>query len=138
MLRSKPNLKVSAIIFAAGAIIVIAAALLVLGPGPVSERIWMGPAAFDEQPFDRQKWIGYAENKDERVRTRMYHDLKAHHLKLGLTRAQVVRLLGKADEASRRLLEYQLGPDALGIDTNVLVLAFDRAGRLAHISWVNT
>ena len=106
--------------------------------GLADERFWMGPAVFDEIPFDRKVWLAYEKNKDGNIRKRMFHDLRRRHLRPGMSRNEVLRLLGKPTREDGDHLDYYLGPDALDIDTNELILELDASGCVVRVVWNET
>ncbi|MBD2101664.1 hypothetical protein [Leptolyngbya sp. FACHB-261] len=68
------------------------------------------------------------------TRLRMVDDLLAQHKLQGLTRDDITRLLGPADNvnASARDLEYYLGPERglIRMDSETLVIHLDQNGRV--------
>lgn len=123
------------------ALVLVLVACVFLGKwliGVAAERLWMGPAVFDEIRFGPAKWRAAGDYPASRVRIRMFHDLRANHLKSGMTRAEVTRLLGKANEEDSLEWSYSLGPDALRMDVIVMVLTFDRFGRLVDVGWYDS
>ena len=101
----------------------------------LAQRIWMGSEVFHETPFDKAKWASYESYRGQNVRKRMYHDLASRHLFTGMTRREVVRLLGKPEHVSEGVFHYYLGPDAAGMDTNELLVEFDKANRVRNVTW---
>ena len=66
---------------------------------------------FNNRKFDRKVWISFHDNFDsDNPRGEMYEDLVATHLRKGITREEVVTLLGTPDiENGKTLLSYNLG-----------------------------
>lgn len=99
------------------------------------------PNPFDDRPFDREVWLAEAGLPGpDNPRGQMYEDLLEKHLKKGMTKAEVLALLGKPDATSRsRLFSYELGMwSGMRIDTDTLDVEFDgtdkvkRAYRVQH------
>jgi hypothetical protein len=86
--------------------------------------------AFD--PADWRAWGGQKACDSESPRWAMVEDLRSKHLKVGMRKAAVARLLGPQDgHRFPGSLEYGLGTD---IDCEFLSLDFDRSGRLKVIT----
>ena len=83
--------------------------------------------------FDANRWKSWEEGQDEEewgLRWRMIRSLVKTHNLVGMSRAEVVDLLGKPDSEGRNQLHYYLGISGHGIDTGTLSLYFDNQGRV--------
>jgi hypothetical protein len=71
--------------------------------------------------FDRAAWNSYGDE-----RTREAHRLADCEHLIGVSRAEIGRLLGPAQERdpARREVCFELGPDALSIDSEFLCIGF--------------
>ena len=90
-----------------------------------------------DSTFQRERWIAARFPAPAGARASMVNDLRARHLREGMSYTQVTRLLGPPDEKSPGSFQYSLrktsvrGPD-------VLVVHFDATGRLKRtelIAW---
>ena len=109
--------KLKRINYTALAVVVALAAACVMGVFVIRER----------HRFTREKWIEEPEN-----RTRIVDDLLADHELPGMTRAEVLDLLGDHDNeagyfAQEGRMVYWLGPERglFSIDSEWLILDFD-------------
>ncbi len=100
---------------------------------------------FDDRTFDRQLWVQYDGSLDsDNPRGQMFVDLTTKVLKTGMTRAEVVELLGEPDyfrvqscgcEPDDQKLEYMLGMwSGLGIDYDSLRVELDDEDRVLKLS----
>ena len=79
---------------------------------------------FDNKPFNQKAWIENPWSKDKNVRIEMSEDLLVNHLKIGMTRQQVRKLLGEPDSVdSYNNYDYYLGE-------YTFLIGFDRVGKL--------
>lgn len=105
------------------------------------------PSPPEVMPFDREIWVNPA-LRDERWD--MVHDLQGNHLTLGMTEAEVRKLLGdpqrvfpSAEETGTRRGEplswyYDLGIKGYQLDCCDLVIVFDENSRLLRtFIWSN-
>ncbi len=82
-------------------------------------------------PFDRVAW--QAPHSPADVRCRMQRDLEKNHLRIGMTRAEVVALLGDGG-ATKQRLSYALGfCHPFGVDGYTLELDFDAEDKLIRV-----
>lgn len=82
-------------------------------------------------PFDSGRWKAVDPRDWDSVRGKMVRSLVRDHRLKGMTRSQVIQLLGHPDGSSRATkFIYILGAySGFGIDYDVLELEFDAAGR---------
>lgn len=90
-------------------------------------------------PFEAGLWKGYDNfPSQENPRTSMLRDLEANHLKPGMTRAQVVALLGPPSDTLDRVanggyyLTYSLGGYKRSFGYSYYQVYFDASGRYTH------
>lgn len=80
--------------------------------------------------FDSAAWKAqHGSSARDNPRSSMVGDAM-ERLRPGMTRAEVVALLGPADIVEGRIETYSLGVGAYGVDYEYLVLEFDAADRL--------
>ena len=88
----------------------------------------LGAQAQDFNTSEWQTWAGARGCEPDSPRLLMVEELQENHLKLGMKRAEVMRLLGRQDyNWGPNSIEYGLGGS---IDCEFLALDFDRNGRL--------
>lgn len=80
--------------------------------------------------FDAKAWK--ADARHPARRTHQARMLIACRTLQGMRRAKVRRLLGAPDDWDRHGLSYELGPDALGIDSEFLAVDF-RGGHAVRV-----
>jgi hypothetical protein len=111
-------------------IVVLAGLVLAVGAGAFA----VAAAGGDVKPscalykLDRQAW-----NTGGKARSHQAHRLVACRRLIGKSRSKVHTLLGPADERGNHELAYQLGPDALGIDSEYLSLRFSGGAVTARV-----
>ncbi|PMB52214.1 hypothetical protein CEN39_11025 [Fischerella thermalis CCMEE 5201] len=86
---------------------------------------------FGNKPFDQKAWLANPVNsgKNDSIRFQMSEDLTKNHLKIGMTRQQTRKLLGKPD----LLNSYCYGKDICDnyyLGEYALILNFDSTGKL--------
>lgn len=97
---------------------------------------------FRTSSFDETNWKSLIDNdaKDSSCyRGGMAHDIKTNVLRVGLTHAEVEKLLGQPDQikAESEMYEYVLGMcSGLRIDYDTLDVHFDSGGRLTKVQVV--
>jgi len=112
--------------------VVTAAAVL----GLVAVVGWtFGFGVSSQRTFDSADWRAWGDERacdSDSPRLEMVQDLRTNTLRLGMSRAKVIRLLGPQDDPDGlpRSLEYGLGGV---IDCEFLSLDFDKRGRLTRI-----
>lgn len=90
--------------------------------------------SFDE--FDSHKWKNsnlYLE-ENQNLRWNMMNDLRKKHQLVGMTKAEIEKLLGKFDEENKMFCSYYLGYTGRGINTGTLKLIFDKDNIVKSIS----
>ncbi len=130
-----------------GAIIVGVFALGAVGAGWLQLRL----SPFHRAPFQQQRWLEARTDRDS-LRGRMAGSLVRRHLKKGMKREAVVRLLGPPDgreqyrgrplvegrgyERTREILRYYLGDwSGMRLDGDYLDIAIDGSGQLIG-AWI--
>jgi len=82
---------------------------------------------FNRIEFDREQWINWEETETTAsLRWNMVHDLTTEHKLLGMTRSEVIELLGPPDDEFeiKGSIYYYLGMAGYGIDTGTLMIKF--------------
>lgn len=88
-------------------------------------------------PFDRQNWA--SADPEDGQREEMLDDLQERHLRPGITRQEVLQLLGEPGPRDRHTCLRSLSNDvddtlcytvSVGLDPCTFLLGFDDAGRL--------
>jgi hypothetical protein len=83
--------------------------------------------------FDAELWRTADTNEQDNPRCLMQRDLEQHHLNLGITRVEVVALLGESEE-NEQTTSYYLGfCSPFGVDAMALGLEFDSKDKLSRI-----
>jgi hypothetical protein len=103
----------------------LGAALVGLAIATVMTAGWLAWRWWDERTsFDAERWRMNGDCRNH-VRRHMVPDLTANHLRDGMTRAQVLALLGQPDYTSdERTLSYLTGPTL----TDCMILDVEFAG----------
>lgn len=85
--------------------------------------------------FDAELWQAQRGSNERRnPRAGMVGDLLREHLRVGMSRAEVLRLLGEPDYRDRLSDVYELGVSPVGVDDEYLVVDYDDTGRVKHLS----
>ncbi len=84
--------------------------------------------------FDAELWQAQR-GKDERHNPRggMVVDLLQTHLRVGMSRTEVRRLLGEPDQRHGSSDVYELGVSPYGIDFEYLLIDYDSAGQVTQL-----
>lgn len=88
---------------------------------------------FDNKKFERSVWMENHDNMDpDNPRGEMYKDLVEKKLKKGMTKEEIIELLGEADiKTEERFLSYNLGMwSGFKMDYDSLDLEFDNKNQL--------
>ena len=94
---------------------------------------------FDDRPFSETTWAAYHQSTDyDSPRGQMYADLKRHHLRRGMSRDEVLALLGEPDlRESATHFSYSLGAwSGFRMDYDTLEVEFSKAGHLTSVDRV--
>ncbi len=93
---------------------------------------------FGGQRFDARVWRAQAGSLNpDNPRGPMTSNLRRHHLRRGMARQEVVRLLGEDGGAGPHSLSYTLGAwSGFRIDYDTLDITFDASGRLERTTVV--
>ena len=85
--------------------------------------------------FDSAKWKAQQDSTARNnPRAGMIGDLQQRVLQVGMTREQVVVLLGKPDTTEGNRYVYDIGTSAFGVDYEFFVVEFDGEGKLLRHS----
>lgn len=90
---------------------------------------------FNDRKFDQTVWVSYHDSTDpDNPRGNMVSNLQKKYLQLGMSKQEVLRLLGEPDyEESSTVYKYNLGVwSGFRIDYDSLDVHFDSSGRLTH------
>lgn len=95
------------------------------------------PSPWDDRVFDREVWFAHAhDGKPDNPRGPMLEDLKKTALKNGMTREEVLALLGEPDYElpSETMMRYRLGSwSGMRMDPDSLDIEFGRDGKVRRI-----
>jgi hypothetical protein len=85
---------------------------------------------FEERPFSQDIWLANHNNPDPlNPRVEMADDLMKHHLRKGMSRRDVLRLLGRPDRLDeQRRVSYHIGMQGFVTDPGQLEVEFDTKG----------
>lgn len=76
--------------------------------------------------FDSDKWKNWTESETEwSLRWDMMNSLRNNYKLKGMTKAQIIELLGKPESKSENEFGYYLGYSKRGINTGRLTIKFD-------------
>jgi predicted negative regulator of RcsB-dependent stress response len=111
--------------------------LLVLFLGSVAYfaySVWQLNRIFpDNIAFDAALWKTADTGEQDNTRCSMQADLEQNHLNLGMTKAEVVALLGETEQTEQTLSYYLGFCNPFGIDGMALGLEFDSNDKLTKI-----
>ena len=97
----------------------------------------MMPTPWDDCAFDREVWMAhYKDGKPDNPRGQMLADLEKTVLREGMTKDEVIALLGPPDfdQPSERSVKYRLGSwSGMRIDPDSLEIAFGRDGKVEQV-----
>jgi outer membrane protein assembly factor BamE (lipoprotein component of BamABCDE complex) len=108
--------------------IFIGGAVLMLGAGSYMAR---------GGDFDSNQWKALQNSTArDNPRAGMISDLQKRVLRTGMTRAELIALLGEPDltESEGNRYVYEIGTSAFGVDYEYFVIEFDSAGKLLRHS----
>ena len=118
-------------------IVVVKISILAVAVGGVisfiilSYPIWHNP--FNDRSFDEETWHAYHNILDpDNPRGNMADDLRKNHLRRGMAKEEVIKLLGEPEsEKSSQVFQYNLGMwSGIRFDYDTLDIYFDSSGRL--------
>lgn len=77
--------------------------------------------------FDSHVWKTANLNKEENwsLRWNMMNDLRNRYKLVGITKKEIIDLLGKPDGSTKSEFRYYLGYSKTGINTGILTISFD-------------
>jgi hypothetical protein len=87
--------------------------------------IWVAMTPMARENFDSQRWIA-----DTNLRCGMTSDLLKRHARPGMSREQLLALLGPPEKDGSTKIEYGLGLCQSGMDEDLLTFYFDSQERL--------
>ena len=106
-----------------------ACVLVVLAVGLLVARRMLEP---DYQVYDRERWVAEKSAKaSENRRSLMVKDIK-RRLHVGMTKLEVVDLLGQPDGTRGNVFSYELGMPGFGVDYEYFLIEFDAAERVTR------
>jgi hypothetical protein len=117
-----------------GKVIAVALLLLLLLGLAAGYSFWRISQAFPRAiTFDAELWHTADLSEQDNPRCLMRRDITENHLKLGMTRAEVIALLGEV-EANEQTTSYYLGfCKPFGVDAVALGLEFDSQDKLSRV-----
>ena len=94
---------------------------------------------FNDLSFNREIWRSADGQNPRCPRGQMIYDLQTKYLSKGMTRDEVIRLLGKPDFESANQINYMIGfwTGFMKIDIDTFDLHFDRNNKLMSAQVVN-
>jgi hypothetical protein len=117
-----------------GKLILVLLALFLLFGTYLIYSFWQLDRTFpDNIAFDPAVWKTADTGEQDNPRCLMQADLKQNHLKLGMTKAEIITLLGEPEETEQTTSYYLGFCNPFGVDAMALGLEFDTSGKLARI-----
>lgn len=82
---------------------------------------------FTHEPFNSELWKTANLNSEENMSLRwdMMNDLRNKHKLLGLTKDEIIKLLGTPEDSTKSEFRYYLGYSKTGINTGTLIITFN-------------
>ena len=106
---------------------------IVLAAGLLGVLAWAGAGMMsDNSRFDAETWKSGANRAKSNPRYEMADAVVKQQIKPGMTREQVVALLGPPDRQQADNYSYLIGAGDLGVDGEGVVVAFDGQGRVTR------
>ncbi|MHB0998772.1 MAG: hypothetical protein ACYC27_05945 [Armatimonadota bacterium] len=104
---------------------------------------------FNDKQFSREVWIASADIIQNNPRINMADDIRRRIIKRGMSREEVVRILGKPDGSQKdpeylkpgisEVIEYYLGytdyPIAIAMDPYILYIHLDKSGHVVRVEY---
>ncbi len=85
------------------------------------------------EKFDSEKWKKWKESETEwTMRWDMMNSLRNNYELKGMTKAEIIELLGKPARENNSVFSYSLGPSKRGINYGYLELLFDEMGKVIN------
>lgn len=79
------------------------------------------------EQFNSDKWKNWTESETEwSLRWDMMNSLKNNYELKGMTKAQIIKLLGEPESKTEKKFRYYLGYSKHGINTGRLIIIFDK------------
>lgn len=109
-----------------GKLIVAVVVLLLIGIAAAAYAFWQIREAFPRSiPFDATVWQAADTEELDNPRCLMRGDLEQHHLKLGMTKTDIVSILGEGNKETQ-IISYYIGfCRPFTIDATAMTLEFD-------------
>lgn len=97
----------------------------------VTINYWIVIGPYGVERFDRNVWFKKQTNETDTYcfRGTQANDVNYRLLREGMTRNEVIEILGKPDEDKKDNIEYNLGYCSL-LDYNGLIVYFDHSGKV--------
>jgi hypothetical protein len=112
---------------------VVVSVLLVSGGFLLFLRFFIFQNPFDDQRFNQSLWAAYSGSTDpHNPRGQMYEDLTKQNLKKGMSKQDILALLGEPDFSKEdTVFKYNLGAwSGFRIDYDSLDIEFDQDGKV--------
>jgi hypothetical protein len=112
------------------------AALVLLIVGAIGYHLWLQSGAlFRLETFDRDKWLSGGKIRDPTAclpGASMAHDIMTRVIQKGMSRQEVVALLGGPDPGEVKKIGYALGM-CIGLEEQGIDIYFDDTGKVTHV-----
>jgi len=99
---------------------IVILAILIVG-------IYYGNRYAEPIPFDSEKWKTQSETEMS-MRWDMLNSLRKNHTLKGMTKTEIIKLLGEPTQIHKSSISYDLGPSKRGVNYGFLELTFDEKG----------
>ena len=91
---------------------------------------------FNRIEFDSDKWKNWEETEETiSMRWNMTHDLKNKYELIGMTKDDIISILGKPDYEGKNEISYFLGMSGYGIDTGSLTFKIKEGEIISYNIW---
>lgn len=89
----------------------------------------------DHESFEPDRWKNWVESESEpSIRWNMMNSLREKHPLKGMTKKEVLELLGEPESKTENEFNYYLGASKRGISTGRLTILFDDNNRVSDFS----
>ena len=89
-------------------------------------QLYSPELAMLKREFNSEKWKSWIESEEEfRLRWEMIGSLRIKHRLRGLTKKEIVELLGQPENKSKTEFSYNLGMSGNGINSGILKVKFN-------------